>query len=85
MQMRFIWNTENIEHIARHDLTQDQVEAAFDAPDFGCQPSRGAKRIGEGTIDIGLVRIAYYCDADEVLPVTAHRIRRRRTSPGGQP
>jgi hypothetical protein len=83
--MRFIWNAENIAHIARHRLSQEQVEAAFGADDFGYSPSRGAKRIGEGTIDVGLIRVAYYTDADEVLPVTAHRIKRRKTSPGKSP
>jgi uncharacterized DUF497 family protein len=85
MQMRFIWNADNVAHIARHGVTPDQVEAVFDAQDFGCQPSRGAKQIGEGTIDIGLVRVAYYRDAEEILPVTAHRIRRRRTTSGDAP
>jgi hypothetical protein len=33
--VRFVWHRENVEHVARHGLRPEEVEAVFDAKDLG--------------------------------------------------
>lgn len=79
--MRFHWYPENVAHIARHGVTPADAEAIFEAGDFAARQSLPKGRLeGEGTVDGKLYRVAFTVPGpDEVLVITAFRVRRRRT------
>ena len=79
--MRFHWYHENIAHIARHGLNTAEVEAIFAAEDFEFDHAipRG-RYLGEGTVGGKLYRVVFTLPGDdEVLVITAHRSRRRKS------
>jgi uncharacterized DUF497 family protein len=56
------WDTENILHIAEHDLTPDDVEYVLDRPtvDFGYQDWHGEERFAEvGTMKNGRILMIF--------------------------
>ena len=79
--MRFVWTEQNSAHIAEHGLSRVDVEAVFDAPDAAeMETERAGRWVVEGTVRGRLFRVVYAVTGPgEVYPVTAHRIRRRRT------
>lgn len=70
----------NTKHIARHDVNREIVEAVFDAPDAVILEAEPKGRwIIEGTVGGKLYRVVFVEPGpDEVYPITAHRIGRRR-------
>jgi len=79
--VRFHWFPENVAHVALHGLTPGDVEAIFEADDFAARQSLPEGRWeGEGTVGGKLYRVAFTRPGPaEVYPITAFRIRRRRT------
>lgn len=79
--MRFVWTDQNSAHVAEHGLSRADVEAVFDALDaVEMETERAGRWIVEGTVRGNLFRVVYALTGpDEVYPITAHRIRRRRT------
>lgn len=79
--MRFVWTGQNSAHVAEHGLSRTDVEAVFDAPDAAEKETERAGRwIVEGTVRGKLLRVVYALTGpEEAYPITAHRIRRRRT------
>ena len=79
--MRFHWYPENVAHVARHGLIPADVEAIFRARYFGFRQSLPKERLeGEGTVDGKLYRAVFTQPGpNEVLVITAFRVRRRRT------
>ena len=78
--MRFVWTDRNVAHVAAHGLSTGEVEAAFGAPDAAAMGTeRPGRWIVEGTVNGRLVRVVYALTGpEEVYPITAHRIRRRK-------
>ena len=78
--MRFHWNPENVAHVARHDLTPADAEAIFSAEDFTARQSfPNGRWEGEGTVAGKPFRVVFTRPGpDEVLVITAFRVRRRR-------
>ena len=79
--MRFIWTDQNSAHVSGHGLSRTDVEAVFDALDAAeMETERAGRWIVEGTVEGKLFRVVYALTGPhEVYPITAHRIRRRRT------
>jgi uncharacterized DUF497 family protein len=79
--VRFIWTDRNRTHIARHGLSPGDVEAVFAAKDATMmETEREGRSIIEGTLNGKLHRVVFApTGPDEVYPITAHRIRRRRS------
>ena len=74
--MDLIWNG-NIEHIAEHGLTQDDVQHVFDNPTgYGVSRSSGEPAVFGYTPD-GRYIIVVYCEIDDfsVYPVTAFDVQ----------
>lgn len=78
--VRFVWHRENVEHVARHGLSPQEVEAVFDAEDLGIAASgRRGRWIAEGTVSGFAVRVAFTLSGpDEAHGITAYPIGRRR-------
>lgn len=76
-----IWDLEddphgNVQHIAEHGVTQDEVEEVLENPD-GIERSRSSGRpIAFGEISTGRVIAVVYEEIDEetVYPVTAYEV-----------
>jgi uncharacterized DUF497 family protein len=79
--VRFVWTDQNSAHVAEHGLSRADVEAVFGAPNAAVMEAERAGRwIIEGTVRGKLLRVVYALTGpDEAYPITAHRIRRRRT------
>lgn len=79
--MRFVWTDQNSAHVAEHGLSRADVEAVFDAPDAAeVEAERAGRWVIEATVRGKLFRVVYALTGpDEIYPITAHRIRRRRT------
>ena len=79
--MRFHWHRENITHIARHGLNTAEAEAIFAAEDFEFDHATPRGRyLGSGTVGGKLYRVVFTLPGeDEVLVITAHRTRRRKS------
>jgi uncharacterized DUF497 family protein len=81
--VEILWGSRNLEKIRAHGLEPDEVESAFDAPDWATIPSDMEYRmIGEGTTHTGkLIRVIYVETEDGAYPITAFplRARQRRT------
>jgi len=79
--VRFVWTDQNSAHVAEHGLSLADVEAVFDAPDAAeIESERAGRWVVEGTVEGKLFRVIYaQTGPDEVYPISAHRIRRRRT------
>ena len=74
--MDLIWNG-NIEHIAEHGLTQDDVQHVFDNPTgYGVSRSSGEPAVFGYTPD-GRYIIVVYCEIDDfsVSPATAFDVQ----------
>jgi uncharacterized DUF497 family protein len=70
-----IWNG-NIEHIAQHGMSQDDVQYVFDNPiGYGVSRSSGEPAVFGYTPD-GRYIIVVYCELDEfsAYPVTAYEV-----------
>lgn len=79
--VRFHWFPENVEHIRKHGVEPSDVEAIFRTGDVVFRQSESKGRWeAEGTVSGRLYRVAFTRPGpDEVYPITAFRIRRRRT------
>ena len=70
----------NVQHIARHGLTKDDVEDAFDNP-AGTDTSRSSGRpvVFGGTRTGRHIMVVYeVIDASTVYPITAYDVPRRK-------
>lgn len=78
--MRFVWHAENADHVARHGLSPQEVEAVFDAKDLGIAASgRRGRWIAEGMVAGRALRVAFTLSGpDEAHVITAYPIGRRR-------
>jgi uncharacterized DUF497 family protein len=78
--VRFVWTDRNVAHVAAHGLSAELVEADFGAPDAAVmETERPGRSIVEGTVNGRLVRVVFaFTGPEEVYPITAHRIRRRK-------
>ncbi len=78
--MKVIWTEQNAAHIARHGIDLVTVETVFAADDtviLAGQPK--GRWVAEGTVGGALYRVVFtQSGPDEVYPITAHRISRRR-------
>lgn len=77
--MRFVWDAENIEHVARHGVSPQEVEEVLAAEDSVIVPARGGRISAYGVSVAGrVVRVIYDSVGNEDLRViTAYPIRRR--------
>ena len=82
--MKLLWGHRNLEKIRAHGIETEEVEAVFDAADWGTVPSELPYRlIGEETSPTRrLIRVIYAETEDGIYPITAFpiRLRQRRTS-----
>lgn len=78
--MKVIWTAQNTKHVARHEVSPETVEAVFAAEDAEIVEGEPKGRwIIEGTVRGKLLRVVFTMSGpDEVYPITAHRIRRRK-------
>jgi len=78
--VRFVWNRENVTHIAAHGVTVAMVEAVFETEDLGIAESgRSGRWIAEGTVLGRTIRVAFTLSGpEEIHVITAYPIRRRR-------
>lgn len=84
--MRFVWQTWNLEHCARHGVSRELAEAVVLALDFEAEPvSDGIRAIGFGTVNGRKYRaVIQFAEPDEVYVITCHpaeRGTRRRKNP----
>ena len=78
---RIIWDLDddsrgNVQHIAKHDVSKEEVEEVLDHPE-GSETSRSSGRlIAFGETSAGrLIAVVYEeSDADAVYPVTAYEV-----------
>ncbi len=76
--VRFVWHSENVEHVARHGLTPEEVEEVFGVRDLGLMASgRRGRWLAEGTVSGRLVAFTR-SGPEEVHVITAYPIGRRR-------
>ena len=70
-----IWNG-NIEHIAQHGLSQDDVQYVFENPTgYGVSRSTGEPAVFSYTPDGRYIIVVYVeIDQDSVYPVTAYEV-----------
>ncbi len=74
--MDLMWNG-NIEHIAEHGLTQDDVQHVFDNPTgYGVSRSSGEPAVFGYTPD-GRYIIVVYCEIDESLHIQSRPLKSR--------
>ena len=77
----FIWQPWNLEHLARHGVSPELVEAIFQSEDFiVSEPSSHPHReIAFGTVAGKTWKIVFIRSADgEIFPITAHRVDPKR-------
>ena len=74
ISMRFVWQTWNLEHCARHGVTAALAEAVILAPDFDAEPvADGIRAIGFGTVNGRRYRaVIQFAEPDEVYVITCH-------------
>jgi hypothetical protein len=72
--VRFVWQTWNLEHCARHGVTRELAEAVILSPDFEADPQPdGIRAIGFGTVNGRRYRaVIQLADPDEVYVITCH-------------
>ena len=77
--MRFIWDAENIAHIARHGVAPQEVEEAMTDQDTVVVPTRRRRFSAYGTSATGRpLRVIYnLVGQDGIRVTTAYPIRRR--------
>lgn len=78
--MRWIWEPENLEHLASHGVSPDMAEAIFDSEDACFAPSESGKGriVCEGSIGDRLYRLIFCRVGEgELYAITAFRIRKR--------
>ncbi len=80
--VKVLWTTQNAEHIARHGVVRGTVEEIFEARDAVIVAGQPKGRwVIEATVEGALYRVVFTRSGPgEVYPITAHRIRRRRSS-----
>ena len=81
--MRFVWQTWNLDHCARHGVPQALAEAVVLAPDFDAEPLPGGVRaIGIGTVNGRRFKaIIQFAKPDEVYVITCFRLKRGSNHP----
>lgn len=75
--VRFIWDAENIEHIARHGVSPREAEEVVTADDTVIIPARGRRFSAYGVTANGRsVRVIYDpIDQESLRVITAYPIR----------
>ena len=74
----FFWNDETIDHLAEHDVSQEDFEAVVQNPDsVGQSDSKGQPCCWGETAD-GRYLLCVFEKIDEItiLPITAYEVRR---------
>ncbi len=76
--MRFVWQTWNLEHCARHGVSRELAEAVILASDFEVDPiPDGIRAIGFGTVDGRRYRaVIQLAEPDEIYVITCHPAER---------
>jgi uncharacterized DUF497 family protein len=74
--LQFIWDDDNTEHVAEHDVTQDEFEEVVLRPERVEVSKSTGRPIAFGFTSTGKFIAAVYDEIDEdtVYPVTAYEI-----------
>ncbi len=77
--MRFVWDGENMVHMARHGVSPQEAEEVITSEDTVVLPARGRRFSAYGATATGRpVRVIYDPEGQDALRVaTAYPIRRR--------
>jgi hypothetical protein len=84
--IRWHWNTENVAHIARHGVSQSEVEAVFASSPIIGATDRPGRWMAEGAGPRGYLRVIFAMPGPQgVFVITAYRIHPRRTATEPKP
>ncbi|MBX3182695.1 MAG: hypothetical protein KIT72_19125 [Polyangiaceae bacterium] len=81
--LRFVWVPGNISHIAVHDVTPAEAEAAFAAEDFRTGPAeQKGRHVASATLAGRVLQLVYAKSGPgEVYVITAHWVLAKRRKP----